>query len=90
MAKEIKFNEGLRDLQIKLEQKKLENELNFILKTAQFIMNSLETIAPNLKTLGIKSILFNNDGKIVVTVLEDGTIEDNFKVLHKDIIYTIK
>ena len=90
MAKEIKFHEGLRDLQIKLEQKKKENELNLILKTAQFIMNSLETISPNLKTLGIKSILFNNDGKIVVTVLEDGTIEDNFKVLHENIIYTIK
>lgn len=90
MAKEINFTEGLRDLQINLEKKKLENELNLILKTAQFIQNSIETISPNLKTLGIKSILFNNDGKIVVTVLEDGTIEDNFKVLHKDVIYTIK
>lgn len=90
MAKEINFTDGLKELQIKLEQKNLERELNLILKTAQFIQNSLETIAPNLKTLGIKSLLFNSDGKIVVTVLEDGTIEDNFKVLHKDVIYTIK
>ena len=90
MHKEIKFTDGLRDLQIKLEQKKKENELNLILKTAQFIQNSLETISPNLKTLGIKSLLFNSDGKILITVLEDGTIEDNFKVLHNDIIYTIK
>ena len=90
MAKEIKFHEGLRDLQIKLEQKKLENELNFILKTAQFIQNSLETISPNLKTLGIKSILFNSDGEILVTVLESGEIENGLKVLHNDIIYTVK
>ena len=90
MAKEIKFTDGLINLQMKLEREKLENELNLILKTAQFIQNSLETISPNLKTLGVKSILFNNDGKIVVTVLEDGTIEDNFKVLHEGIIYTIK
>ena len=90
MAKEIKFTDGLINLQMKLEREKLENELNLILKTAQFIQNSLETIAPNLKTLGVKSILFNNDGKILVTVLEDGTIEDNFKVLHENIIYTIK
>ena len=90
MGKEINFKDGLINLQMKLEREKLENELNLILKTSQFIQNSLETIAPNLKTLGIKSILFNSDGKILVTVLDDGTIEDNFKVLHENIIYTIK
>ena len=90
MGKEINFKDGLKDLQIKLEQKKLEQELNLILKTSQFIQNSLQTIAPNLKTLGIKSILFNSDGEILITVLESGEIEDGLKVLHNDIIYTVK
>lgn len=90
MAKEIKFTDGLINLQMKLEREKLENKLNLILKTAQFIQNSLETISPNLKTLGIKSILFNNDGEILITVLESGEIENGLKVLHNDIIYTVK
>ena len=90
MGKEIKFTDGLKDLQIKLEQKKLEQELNLILKTSQFIQNSIETISPNLRTLGIKSILFNNDGEILVTVLESGEIENGLKVLHNNIIYTVK
>ena len=90
MGKEINFKDGLINLQMKLERKKLEQELNLILKTAQFVETSLQTVAPSLKTLGIKSILFNSEGEIVLTALADNSLEDGFKVIHNDVVYTVK